>query len=401
MGHVKAWEEEQWERGYRWVADKYVCTECVDDTALREHIAAHAEATSCSYCGRTSNEPIACELDIFMGAVAEAIALNWDDAQNFMPYEGDGWALPDANRDIYDLLGDGDLEIDVPPELFDDIAQAFADTTFAPRYFFGLGPDERLHYGWDSFVHQVSHQTRYLFMTVPAPGSKYASPGELQPNQMLAELGTLVSTGQLVRDLPASTRLHRARFHSRASQERPATGKALGTPPIGSARSSNRMSPHGIPMFYGAFDSETAVDETIAPGWAAGDDLTVAEFVSQRSLRVVDLTDLPAVPSLYDPNSRADRPWTAFLQRFAEEVSKPINRDEREHLEYVPTQIVTEYFRHVYGVEHDPVSGIVYRSAVHEGGRCIVLFLENEDCGDAEETSVALALMRSFSLVRA
>jgi hypothetical protein len=401
VGHAKRWDEEQWARGYRWVADKYVCDQCVDDPALRAHITANAVATRCSYCERRSHEPIACELDVFLGAVAEAIALNWDDAQNFMPYDGGDWALPDANTDIYELLGDGDLEIDVPPELFDDIVEAFGDRTFAPRYFFGVGPDERLHYGWDSFVRQVSHETRYLFMTVPAVGSKYASPGELQPNQMLAGLGTLVAAGQLVRDLPAGANLHRGRLHSRGLRERPATGKALGTPPIEFARLSNRMSPNGIPMFYGAFDADTAVAETIAPGWDAGEDLTAAEFVSQRPLRVVDLTDLPSMPSLYDRDHRADRPWTAFLHRFAEEVSKPINRDEREHLEYVPTQIVTEYFRHVYGVDYEPVNGIIYRSAVNNGGRCIVLFIENEACGDLGEVDVTLTLTRSFSLVRA
>jgi hypothetical protein len=383
------------------VGDKYVCGQCVDDPALRAHIAAHAEATTCSYCERASHDPIACELDVFLGAIAGAIAVDWDDAVNFMPYDGGDWALPNANREIYDLLGDGDLEIDVEPELFEDIVEAFRERTFAPRHFFGLGPDERLHFGWDSFVWQVSHHTRYLFMIVPAPGAEYAGPEELAPNQMLAELGKLVAAGQLVRDLDAGTHFHRGRLHARASQERPATGKALGTPPIEFARSSNRMSPHGVPMFYGAFDSDTAVAETTAPGWAAGDDLTVAEFISQRQLRVVDVTELPAVPSLYDPVNRADRPWTAFLHRFAEKVSKPINRDEREHLEYVPTQIVTEYFHHVYGVEHnESVDGIIYRSAVCDGGRSIVLFVENDGCGDADDPHAALALTRAFSLVR-
>jgi hypothetical protein len=399
MGAAKAWQEEQWARGYRWVADKYVCPQCVDDLALRELIAAHAEETSCSYCESTDDQPIACELDLFLGWVAEAIALDWDDATNFMPYEGDGWALPGVNREIYDLLGDGELELDVHPALFDDIVQAFIDRTFAPRHYFGLGPDERLHYGWESFVRQVTHWTRYLFMQVPAIGVEYAGPEELAPNQMLTELGKLIDDGQLVHELEAGQSLFRVRLHERATKERPASGRSLGTPPVEHARISNRMSPNGIPMFYGAFDSETAVVETIAPGWPDGDDLTVAEFVNQRPLRVVDLTHLPAVPSLYDQAKRTERPWIAFLHRFAKEVSEPINRDEREHLEYVPTQIVTEYFRHVFSVEHEPIHGIIYRSSVREGGRCIVLFIENDNCGGDDEPDMALALTSAFSLV--
>lgn len=37
-----------------------------------------------------------------------------------------------------------------------------------------------------------------------------------------------------------------------------------------------------------------------------------------------------------------------FLDRFAHEVSKPVAPDALEHIEYVPTQIVTEYFRHAF-----------------------------------------------------
>ena len=318
-----------------------------------------------------------------------------------MPYEGGGWALPDVNRGIYELLSDGDLELDVHADLFDDIVKAFMDRTFAPRYYFGLGPDERLHYGWDSFVDQVTHHTRYLFMQVPASVAEYATPGELTPDQMLAELGKLVAEAGLLRELVEGQSLFRGRLHEHVKDERPASGKTLGTPPIEHARNSNRMSPNGIPMFYGAFDEDTAVEETIAPGWNAGSDLTIGEFVSARPLRVVDLTDLPAVPSLYDELRRGERPWIAFLHRFAREVSQPIDRDETEHLEYVPTQIVTEFFRHVFPVEHEqPLDGIVYTSSVHEGGQCIVLFVQSDACGDLEDTSAELVLGRAFSVVR-
>lgn len=402
MGAAKQWDLEQWERGYRWVADKYVCAQCVDDPALRTRIEEHAESTVCSYCGRESGHPIASELDQFLGWIAEAIAEDWDDAQNFMPYEGDGWALPEANRHIYELLADGELEVDVHPDLFDDIMEAFGDRTFAPRYYFGLGPDERLHFGWDAFVEQVTHEKRYLFVHPTAAGDHQASPGELSPSEMLSEIGRIVATGGLVHELEAGTALHRGRLHERARQERRARGSELGTPPAEHARLSNRMSPNGIPMFYGAFDNETAVAETTAAGWGEDVDLTVGEFVNRQQLRVVDLPDMPAIPSLHDPAHRSDRPWVGFLHRFAEEVRKPIDREEREHLEYVPTQIVTEYFRHVFGTEHDlALDGIVYPSAVREGGRCIVLFVENDACGDAgNEGPAVLVLARAFSFVR-
>src|SRR6476659_550059 len=106
MGAAKAWQEEQWARGFNYVADKHVCDECVDDEALRDHIREHAVATTCDYCGRKAGEPIACELDDFNAAIAGGIRTEWDDAINFMPYDGGDWALPDANRSIHDLLFD-------------------------------------------------------------------------------------------------------------------------------------------------------------------------------------------------------------------------------------------------------------------------------------------------------
>ncbi len=197
--------------------------------------------------------------------------------------------------------------------------------------------------------------------------------------------------------------LYRARLHERTRRERPATAKALGTPPVERARLSNRMSPNGIPMFYGAFDAETAVTETTTAGWPDGCDLTLGAFVTSREFNIVDLTQLAPIPSLFDEGARDVRPSLIFLHRFAAEVSKPVDREEREHLEYVPTQIVTEYFRHAFESEHDvEADGIVYASATTEGGRCIVLFVENEDCVDGSDDSEAhgaLALASAYSVL--
>ena len=36
------------------------------------------------------------------------------------------------------------------------------------------------------------------------------------------------------------------------------------------------------------------------------------------------------------------------MNNFIDDFTKPIERSDRAHAEYVPTQVVTEYFRHVY-----------------------------------------------------
>jgi hypothetical protein len=387
MGAAKAWEEEQWARGFNYVADKHVCGACVDDEALRDHIREHAVATTCDYCGRSAAEPIACELDDFNAAIAGGIRVEWDDAINFMPYDGGDWALPDVNRSIHDLLFD-DFQLELHEDLFNDVVTAFIDRSFAPRYYFDVAPDERLRFGWETFVHQVTHHTRYLFLRPNADSD--ADSRDIQPAEMLSEIGRVVAETGLVHELPSGTTLFRGRLYQRAEGDPPATAAALGTVPQDRATRSNRMSPNGIPMFYGAFDEETAVDETVVPGREPGEDLTVAEFTTGETYQVVDLTDLPHVPTVFEVERREIRPWLLFLHQFSDEVSKPVDHAQREHLEYVPTQIVTEYFRHAFESEYGArVDGLLYRSASREDGRCVVLFVENDRCRDPGPTGHA------------
>ena len=142
---------------------------------------------------------------------------------------------------------------------------------------------------------------------------------------------------------------------------------------------SNRMSPPGIVMFYVSDNPETALRETArSPGVFA-----VGEFKTLREARVLDLADIPRVPSIfegipdvleYDP-----RPPTIFLNYFATEVSKPIAGDRRIHIEYIPTQVITEYFRTEFRHYSARIDGIRYSSARHSDHFSLVLFATQDD----------------------
>src|SRR5262249_23506696 len=59
-------------------------------------------------------------------------------------------------------------------------------------------------------------------------------------------------------------------------------------------------------------------------------------------------------------------------------LAKPIKKDDREHIEYVPTQVVTEFLRHEFRTEGGHrVKGIIYQSARNGKGKCCVLFVRN------------------------
>ena len=62
-------------------------------------------------------------------------------------------------------------------------------------------------------------------------------------------------------------------------------------------------------------------------------------------------------------------------------------------MEYVPTQIVSEYFRTLFGGEQTPVRGMLFRSSRHEGGTNCVLFVTADECIDESPPEGELRLV--------
>ena len=140
---------------------------------------------------------------------------------------------------------------------------------------------------------------------------------------------------------------------------------------------ANRMSPAGIPMFYGAVDADTAITEVTC----ASDDTHVTwyQFELTSALRVVDLTRLPPEPSMFDPELGSMRRQIRFLNMFVQQLSDRVEPDH-EQIDYVPTQIVTEYLLHVHdGGER--VRGLIYESSLADGA-CVALDVPNAHCID-------------------
>jgi hypothetical protein len=144
------------------------------------------------------------------------------------------------------------------------------------------------------------------------------------------------------------------------------------------------MSPAGVSMFYATLDETTALAETYVRHDGEPAQATIATFRLTQDLTVLDLTDRPSTPSIFDGDEASlYRGANGFLHEFADDLTKLIVKDGRERIEYVPSQVVTEYVR--YRLEHEigkPVPGILYRSARHEGGIWCVLLFAHEDLMD-------------------
>ena len=160
----------------------------------------------------------------------------------------------------------------------------------------------------------------------------------------------------------------------------------LGSPPREAAKFSNRMTAAGVSAFYGAIDPLTAELEVRALSKKALC-VTVGAFVPTRDLIVVDLSAAREVPSLFDQERRRLRSLVRFYQQFSAEISEPIKKDGLEHIQYVPTQVVTDFIRHEYRHKRKPIDGIIYRSASKGGTKSLVIFAENDQCVDHDDDS--------------
>jgi hypothetical protein len=207
----------------------------------------------------------------------------------------------------------------------------------------------------------------------------------------LVAIGDALRSGGLVRALPDEP-VYRVRTHK--SQEHPRTAAELGAPGAHLIDKSSRMSPAGVPLFYGALDPATATAEAreANPGAEAW---TTGTFRLRRPARVVDLSTPPGVPSLYDPERRHLRPGLIFLRHFVSEISKPFVRDDRIHIEYVPTQVVTEWLRTRFDPgPGEPLAGVLYGSSRNPGGINVSLFIDNDGaCDPGDERDSALLVL--------
>ena len=68
------------------------------------------------------------------------------------------------------------------------------------------------------------------------------------------------------------------------------------------------------------------------------------------------------------------------MRGFMADFQKGIEKDRLEHIEYVPTQVVTEYFRYLFKQDDGKIFGIKYKSAQNESGISYVIFAEQKNC---------------------
>ncbi len=73
----------------------------------------------------------------------------------------------------------------------------------------------------------------------------------------------------------------------------------------------------------------------------------------------------------------------SFLHDLVRDMTKDVSKDGKEHIEYVPTQIVTEYFKYIFNKNRKRrIEGLVYPSSKEKSSNATVIFWDNRECLD-------------------
>jgi HEPN/RES N-terminal domain 1/RES domain len=358
--------------------DQHVCTACVDDYALKAAVsAADEDAATCDFCGSTP----AAELNVLLEAFVNGLRTEYGDADD----EGVGWDGREGGYqwhrtwDTYELVEEfGDVL--VGEGLLDAVQEAMDNRIWVEAHFIQPRRDEALSASWERFCEAVQYKTRYVFWLRQEDDEQGLGAGDIPASRILEEIGHLIDTLDLLRELPAGHRLWRARPH-----ELPAAiwnASDLGTAPRERASQANRMSPAGIPMFYGAENPATAIQEVAIRADGKQRWVTVGAFETSQPCVVGDFTNLPSVPSMFDPGRGRQRRPLLFLHEFVAQLSKPARAKEYEQIDYVPTQVVTEYLLRIFA-KGQLIVGLLYPSRL-TGEPCVVLDVPHNRCVEQE-----------------
>lgn len=354
----------------------YVCASCLEDEGLRQFANQSGAIRECDYCGRTPPAASVVRLGDIIELMNKAISEEWCDPANTSPVDHGEYLLDtiDAEEMFYNI----GFELS-NQDLWADILNEFSEHDWCDANWQILSPSKRWVYGWERFQHVVKHERRYTFWYSRDDFEEPFHPDYLPPADMLGEIESLISGTPLVRVMPVGTLVWRLQLHSMS--ENLIGPDRFTSPPIHLAKQPNRMSPAGVPMFYGCDDFDTATLELISPdGSDKGKCVSGVIFKNIVPLNILDLTSLPAPPSYFSPKGPYRRHFIRFLRKFVDDLSKPIQRDGRQHIEYVPTQVFTEFVRHIMkGPEGISIQGLRYLSS-QNGRPCYAIFATQAQC---------------------
>jgi len=226
--------------------------------------------------------------------------------------------------------------------------------------------------GWRHFKYVVKYQSRFLFNSY---NSFRVGARTISVANFLKELATDIRKQRMLTIIDVGTPIYRCRQHCKIDDVTEA--EHICSPDTKYAVQPNRMSPAGVSMFYGAFNPDLTKLETLQVEDKSRPYYTIAKFKVKGKLKLIDLSKIPYV-SPFDQDKWELFDKLQFLHKFLDDFSNPIMHDGQPHIEYVPTQVVTEFFRYAFSKTPDEkINGIIYPSSKNRKQNACVLFMDH------------------------
>lgn len=343
-----------------------VCYECIGNAYLKQYIKKHGSVDTCSYCKRKRTS---LQMSSFLPVIMDGIAFSYCRAVDELPCdEGQYVGRQYTNyqlifEELYDEIAANDEQI------LDDIVNAMEDETWCDIAPFMDKEEDDAYHTWTSFCKMIREQVRYVFFKAVSDDTNREN-----PTIILDMIDRYCQKVNLIRRIDKNIKLFRCRNHDTPTWL--TSEKDFAPPPIECA-SSGRMNAAGISLLYLTLDVQTALCETDRPD---RDYASVASYRLKDPMYVLDLSKISTmdIPSIFDIDNRQKRPAILFLKKFADSISTPRSNNDIG-IDYVPTQIVTEFFRYVKPKDRHRYDGIMYNSTQNPGGKCLALFLTREE----------------------
>ena len=343
----------------------YICENCFDSDVINEHIIKVGRKFRadfiCKECKNRSRYRV--DKDVLADDVRSAITRHFSTDEKHGLYASASMMAKDEGDDVSDILSSNNL-MSVSYDLFGiDYDEKFYKLILDdPDYdspFNGSEYDEGwmnigrdwdgssfIELKWDDFCENVKHKARFF---------DHAQFDRKKELSKLDETFSTLSTN-------VSTTLYRARNANKdETRDKIIANPALElgiAPPIRAGH--NRFSPSGIPYVYLSEDDKTIIKEIRAND---GDRVGIARFRIDN-LNLVDLRKITLdtiSKDLFNEKCTSQLKCSAnTILDFLKDITKPISKEDN-HLEYVPTQIVSEY---IWSLGYD---GFIFDSSLCSG----------------------------------
>lgn len=379
------------ERGIHVGSEKWVCAdEFPHQQYLREYIDQSYENHICSYCGKDKQ---AVRLDEIIYRVYHALEDTFESPDDTLPFEShdDSWDDLEGTglhkegagyvlRDGFHIMNTSEALVEArfeprSDELLSDISESIR-YLWVYKNLIDSTDEERLVSNWERYWENIITSTK--------GGKSYEEIKNENKNLLMYMTEALRSNlNSLKKGLSKGTELFRCVNYRTVPDPLEATH--LWAPPPQYA-SSQRMSKEGQSRFYASFDDQTPLKEAVKN--TIGETACLATFELQKTIKILDFTNLPDARILNCPDVLAYR----FFNRFAEDITQPV--EDSEKYKYVPTQIMRDIIESE--LSSAEIMGIKYASVKGTHSENVVLFLDNSSC--CEYLSLKNVELHPFSI---